>query len=910
MSNTTEEIKTVAIVDEMKQSYLDYAMSVIVSRALPDVRDGLKPVHRRIIYSMYENGYDYNKPFKKSARIVGDVMGKYHPHGDAAIYDTMVRMSQDFAMRVPLIDGQGNFGSMDGDSAAAMRYTEARLEKVTHTLIDDIDKDTVDFSPNYDESTKEPNVLPARYPNLLVNGTGGIAVGMATNIPPHNLGEIIDGCLALIDNPETTGEDLLQIIPGPDFPTGGIILGRRGCRQAALTGRGSVIMRAKCDIEEEKDRESIIVTEIPYQVNKAAMIQKIAELVKEGRIEGISDIRDESDRDGVRVVIEVKKSAQANIILNQLFKFTPLQTSFGVNMLALNGIKPEVMDIRKVLEIFISFREEVIRRRTAYELNKARAKAHNLVGLAIAVDNLDEVVELIKKSPTPLDAKLELMTRDWPAESVRALIELIDEPDRKIINGIYKLSEIQAKAILDLKLHRLTGLEREKIHAELIEIGEAIKEYLSILCSREKLYGILRQELVDIKTEYNTPRRTQIEDLEFEHDIEDLIQREEMVVTVTDTGYIKRVPLSEYRAQKRGGKGRSGMSTKEEDYVTTIFIASTHTPVLFFSNIGQVYKMKVYKLPQGTPQSKGKPFVNLLPLSENETITAVLKLPENDADCENMHIMFATSIGSVRKNKLSDFINVMANGKRAMSLEDKEETLIGVKICNDDQDVLLTCKMGKCIRFPVSDIRVFASRSSMGVRGMKLAKGDKIVNMSILQHIKESPEAREEYLKTSRRLKSGEITEQALSSNLEIINEVKFYEMQSAEEYILTVSEDGYGKRTSSYEYRIAGRGGLGIKNTDLSRGISVVSSFPITEDQQVMLVTDQGKLIRIPVNNISVVGRASRGVILFRTDKGEKVVSAAIIDDEGDKEEEIENTEERVLSSETIEVIEAGDDE
>ena len=714
----TEEIETTDVIksdniaptmisEEMRRSYLDYAMSVIVSRALPDARDGMKPVHRRIIYGMYENGYDCTKPYRKSARIVGDVMGKYHPHGDSSIYEAMVRMAQPFSMRLTLVDGQGNFGSMDGDGAAAMRYTEARLAKVSSCLTDNLDEDTVDFMPNYDESLQEPTVLPARFPNLLVNGGNGIAVGMATNIPPHNLGEVIDACCAYIDNPEISIEELVNIVPGPDFPTGGLILGYGGAKQAYLTGRGSVMMRAKCTIEEiRKDKEAIIVHEVPYQVNKAALVSHIAELVKDKKVEGISDIRDESDRQGVRIVIEIKRDFQADVVLNQLYKFTALQTSFGMNMLAINGGRPMMMNLKDIISTFIEFREEVIRRRTIFRLNKARNRAHVLVGLAIAVENLDEVIELIKTAPTPQDAKDSLVSKAWPAASIEDWVNLIDEPDRKVENGLYRLSDDQAKAILDLKLQRLTGLERDKIHDELVSLGEDIKEFLSILASREKLYGIMRDELVAVKDEYATPRLTKIEDIEYNQDIESLIQREEMVVTVTEAGYIKRVPLNAYKAQKRGGKGKSGMTTKEEDFVTRLFVASTHTPVLFFSNKGIVYKMKVYKLPLGSPTSKGKPFINLLPLVQGETITAIMKLPENEADCESLSIAFATAKGNIRRNSLMDFVNVQSNGKIAMKL-DEGDKLINVALCDDSNDIMLAAKSGKCIRFAVEDLRVF-----------------------------------------------------------------------------------------------------------------------------------------------------------------------------------------------------------
>ncbi len=893
-----QDITPIDISEEMRRSYLDYAMSVIVSRALPDVRDGLKPVHRRIIYSMYENGYDYNRPFRKSARIVGDVLGKYHPHGDSSVYDAMVRMAQPFSMRVPMIDGQGNFGSMDGDSAAAMRYTEARLAKVAHALIEDIDEDTVDFMPNYDESLQEPTVLPARYPNLLVNGTNGIAVGMATNIPPHNLGEIISACCAYIDNPDITIDELINYVPGPDFPTGGLILGQGGAKSAYYTGRGSVMMRAKCTIEEvRKDKEAIIVHEIPYQVNKAALVQRIAELVKEKRLEGISDIRDESDRQGVRVVIEVKRDFQADVILNQLYKYTPLQTSFGMNMLAINGGRPMMMNLKEIIAAFIEFREEVIRRRTIYQLNKARDRAHTLVGLAIAVENIDPVIELIRTAPSPQEAKEALVSRAWPAGDVEPLVILIDEPDRKVENGHYYLSDAQAKAILDLKLQRLTGLERDKIHQELVNLGEEIKECLSILASREKLYGIMRDELFAIKDEYATPRRTKIEDIEYDQDVESLIQREEMVVTVTDAGYIKRVPLNAYKAQKRGGKGKSGMSTKEEDFVSRLFVASTHAPVLFFSSKGLVYKLKVYKLPLGSPTSKGKPFVNLLPLDEGENITTIMRLPENEADCKDMSIVFSTKSGMIRRNSLMDFVNVQSNGKIAMKL-DEDDKLINVRICDENDDIMLATRGGKCIRFPVTDVRVFVGRNSVGVRGIKLADKDEVISMSVLKHSDATAEQRDEYSRISSAIKRMEaengntVTVKATDTGLlNILSAEEFEEMQANEQFILTVTCTGYGKRSSSYEYRVTGRGGSGIANMEMSpRNKEVVSSFPIEDNNQIMMVTDGGKLIRMPVEDIRIAGRKTQGVILFRTAEDEQVVSVTWLDADSKDEEELEN--------------------
>lgn len=887
-SNVTDVLPT-PIEDEMRRSYLDYAMSVIVSRALPDVRDGLKPVHRRILFSMNENGYDFNKPFRKSARIVGDVMGKYHPHGDRSIYEAMVRMAQTFSMRVPLISSQGNFGSMDGDKAAAMRYTEARLAQSAHWLLEDIEKDTVDFRPNYDETCQEPVVLPARFPNLLVNGSGGIAVGMATNIPPHNLGEVVSACIALIDNPELSAEELINYVPGPDFPTGGLILGRGGARSAYLTGRGSVIMRGRCSIEEiKKDKTAIIVTEIPYQVNKAAMIVRIAELVKDKVIEGISDLRDESDRQGVRVVIELKRDAHPEVVLNQLYKYTPLQTSFGMNMLALNNGRPELMNLKQILEAFIQFREEVVRRRTIFELNKARDRAHVLVGLAIAVANLDAVIEMIKTASDPSIAKMRLMETRWEAKDVENLIDLIDEPDRKVENGFYMLSEAQAKAILDLKLQRLTGLERDKIHEEVGELAGLIKGYLAILGSHEKIYAIIREELEAVKAQFPSERLTTIEDAEFEQDMEDLIQREMMVVTVTNTGYIKRVPLSTYRAQHRGGKGRSGMSTREEDQVSQLFVACTHSPLLFFSSRGIVYKIKTYRLPEGSPQSLGKALINLLPLQQGETISTILTLPETEEECENKTVMFATASGNVRRNRLSDFYNVNANGKIAMKLDEGDQ-LIGVSICTDDQDILLAATGGKCVRFPVDDVRIFESRASTGVRGMKLASGDRVISMSVLKHAKADIDKRDAYLKeaVARRRLAGigddMDTVEIESTSGMVLTPEEFEKMASDEEFILTITDRGYGKRSSAYEYRITARGTSGvvnIKTDNDKRKADVVASMPVPDDAHLMLVTDAGKLIRMRVKDIRIAGRSTMGVILFRLDSNEKVVSATCITD------------------------------
>ena len=909
------DITPVTIEEEMKRSYLDYAMSVIVARAIPDVRDGLKPVHRRILYAMKEEGYDWNRPYRKSARIVGDVMGKYHPHGGEAIYDSMVRMAQDFSMRLPLIDGQGNFGSMDGDPPAAMRYTEARLARqASEALLEDIDRDTVDFQPNYDDSAKEPITLPARIPNLLVNGAGGIAVGMATNIPPHNLGEVLDACCAYIDQPEISIDELIEYVQGPDFPTGGLILGRSGIRQAYHTGRGSIVVRARTEIEERpRDRQAIVVTEVPYQVNKARMIERIAELVREKTIEGISDLRDESDRQGLRVVIEVRRDAMADVILNQLYRHTQLQTSFGVNMLALNAGRPELLDLKRVIAAFIEFREEVIRRRTQYELGRARDRAHLLVGLAIAVANIDAVIALIRAAPDPETARNQLMGRRWPASDVESLIALIDEPGRDIDeDGTYELSEAQARAILELRLQRLTGLEREKIAEELQELARKIVEYLEILESRERLMEVLRQELIDMKARYadGDPRRTEIIENEFEHDIEDLIQREDMVVTVSHGGYVKRVPLSTYRAQRRGGKGRSGMATRDEDFVQRVFVCNTHTPVLFFSSRGMVYKLKVYKLPQGTPQSRGKALVNLLPLRDGETITATMPLPEDEESWGEMSVMFATSSGTVRRNRLSDFTRVMANGKIAMKLEEDGEgaQLVSVLTCDEDDDVLLATARGKCIRFSVTDVRVFTSRNSQGVRGIRLAKGDEVISMSILRHMEVGTDERDAYLRYANAKRRAENAlaadgEEAGDEPLESLGEEteseaavelsdeRIAELETSEEFILSIADDGLGKRTSSYEYRVAGRGGQGIGNLELGRGrksrdVEVVKAFPVDDSDHLVLVTDRGKLIRCPVHDIRIAGRATRGVRLFDVAEDERVVSVTRLDDDGESEE------------------------
>ena len=896
------DIKPVSITDEMRQSYLAYAMSVIVSRALPDARDGLKPVHRRILYSMYENGYLPDRKYVKSARIVGDVMGQYHPHGDQSIYDALVRMAQDFAMRLMLVDGQGNFGSVDGDPPAAMRYTESRLAKPAMSLLEDIDKNTVDFNPNYDESKDEPAVLPARFPNLLVNGAGGIAVGMATNIPPHNLGEVIDGCIALIDDPALTIEGLNDIIPGPDFPTGGAILGRSGTRSAYMTGRGSVIMRAKSHIEElRKEREALIFTEIPYQVNKASLVEKIADLVREKRVEGIADLRDESDRDGMRIVVELKRDAVADVVLNQLYRYTPLQTSFGCNMVALNGGRPELLNIKDLIQAFIDFREEVVSRRTKFLLNKARERAHVLCGLAIAVANIDEVIRLIRTSPDPNSAREALMSRDWPAEDIAPLIALVDDPRHRLReDGTYRLSETQARAILDLRLQRLTALGRDEIGDELKRLADEIADYLDILRSRARIMGIVKHELAEVRAEYATPRRTEILDWDSSVEDEDLIQREDMVVTVSHAGYIKRVPLSTYRAQRRGGKGRAGMSMRDEDFVTRLFVANTHTPVLFFSSQGQAYKEKVWRLPLAAPNARGKALVNILPLDQGkERITTIMPLPEDEASWETLDVMFATASGSVRRNKLSDFVQVNRNGKIAMKL-DEGDHIVHVEICTEADDVLLTTGAGQCIRFPVTDVRVFKGRDSTGVRGINLAKGDRIISMTILRHFEASPEERQAYLKRANadRRATGEAIElpadaepegeeAAAAINLE---QDRYISMGAAEQFVLTLSERGFGKRTSSFEYRISGRGGKGIKAMEVNaRNGTLVASFPVETSDQIMLVTDAGKLIRVPVDDIRVVGRASQGVTVFNTDKTEKVVSVEHIEGEGEAEADVE---------------------
>jgi DNA gyrase subunit A len=891
------DIRPVSITDEMKSSYLAYAMSVIVSRALPDVRDGLKPVHRRILHSAQENNFLPDRPYVKSARIVGEVMGKYHPHGDQAIYDALVRMAQPFSMSLPLIDGQGNFGSVDGDRAAAMRYTESRLARSALALIEDIDSDTVDFQPNYDGKEREPTVLPARFPNLLVNGAGGIAVGMATNIPPHNLGEVIDACVALIDRPDMTLPELMEIVPGPDFPTGGSIMGRAGIRQAYETSRGSILIRGVATIETlRKDREAIVFTEIPYQVNKATLIEKIAELVRDKRLEGISDLRDESDREGMRIVIEIKRDAVADVVLNQLYRFTALQSSFGANMIALNGGRPESLTLMDCLKAFIDFREEVVSRRTKFLLNKARDGAHIQVGLAIAVANIDEVIRLIRTSADAAAAREALMGRVWPAHDMAPLVALIADPRHSIDeDGNCRLSEAQARAILELRLQRLTALGRDEIAENLNKLAVEIADYLEILRSRERLFGIVKDEMLAVKTAHAVPRRTQILDVDGDMMDEDLIQREEMVVTVSHAGYIKRVPLSTYRAQRRGGKGRSGMQTREEDFVQRLFVASTHAPVLFFSSLGQVYKEKVWRLPLAAPQARGKALVNMLPLEQGERITSIMALPEDEALWEGLDVMFSTTRGTVRRNKLSDFTQVNRAGKIAMKL-DPGEGIVDVQICQESQDVLLTTAKGQCIRFPVTDVRVFKGRDSMGVRGINLGEGDQVIALSILTHSDATPAERIAFLKM-RRAAADDAVEPEVVEETEEGGEaaaqldVQTYGlMEQAEQIILTISANGYGKRTSSFEYRVTGRGGKGIVAMAVNaRNGDLVASMPVETGDQIMLVTDGGQLIRCPVAGIRVVGRGTQGVIVFNTAESEKVVSVERIgeDENGDGEAE-----------------------
>ena len=887
-----DDIAPVSLVSEMRKSYLDYAMSVIVSRALPDVRDGLKPVHRRILYTAKTGGYEWNRAYRKSANLVGEVMGGYHPHGDGAIYDAMVRMAQPFSLRAMLIDGQGNFGSMDGDPPAAYRYTEARLSKLGSGLLDDIDKNTVDFQPNYDESRQEPQVLPAPYPNLLVNGAGGIAVGMATNIPPHNLKEVINACAAYIDNPGLTIDDLMAHIPGPDFPTGAMILGRRGIHDAYHTGRGSVVIRAKTHIEENrKDRETIVVTELPYQVNKARLVERIVQLAKDKVVEGVASSNDESDRHGMRVVIEVKRDHQADVVLNQLYRHTPLQSSFGCNILAINGGRPEMLNLKQIISAFVDFREEVVTRRMAFELGKARERAHVLVGLAVAVANIDDVINLIRRAVDPAQARAQLMERPWPAEDIRPLIELLDEPGRGVSgSGTYRLSEDQARGILALQLSRLTGLERDKIAKELEELAGKIKEYLEILSNRDMRMRLVREEMLAVAEEFGDERRTSIEEHEADYDIEDLIPREEMVVTVSHGGYVKRVALDTYRAQRRGGKGRSGMSTRDEDFVAQVMVCNTHTPVLFFSSRGMVYKLKVYRLPEGTPQARGKAMVNILPLEPGETITAFLPLPENEDQAEDQFVMFSTASGGVRRNRLSDFVSVKSNGKIAMKLDDGD-SLVNVAICTEHQDVLLAGQRGKSIRFPVTDVRVFAGRDSTGVRGMRLESGDRVISMAILNHVDATAEERDAYVRHANAMRRAE-EEGASGTDVGgggLLSEERLAQLAAAEQFILTLSKDGLGKRTSAYEFRAMGRGNQGVAAIDVSRAggasAQLAASFAVQDGDQLMLVTDGGTLIRTSVDEIRIAGRTTRGVFVFRVAEGEQIVSVARLDDPGSDE-------------------------
>ena len=886
------DISPISIVDEMRSSYLDYAMSVIVARALPDVRDGLKPVHRRILYASQEGGFVPGKPYRKCAKIVGDVMGNYHPHGDSSIYMALARLAQDWAMRVMLMDGQGNFGSMDPDMPASMRYTEARLTKAAMMLLSDIDKDTVDFAPNYDGSREEPTVLPARFPNILVNGAGGIAVGMATNIPPHNLGEVVDACLAMIDRAVDGGdpltiEELMEIVPGPDFPTGAIILGRTGCRNAYAEGRGSIIVRSRYKIEEGRgDKRSIVLTEIPYQTGKNGLVEKIAEAAKDKRVEGISDIRDESNREGVRIVIDLKRDATPEVVLNQLWRHTPAQSSFPANMLAIRGGRPETLNLRDIIEAFVKFREEVITRRSKYELLKARERAHILLGLVIAVTNMDEVVRIIRSSANPAIARASLAAREWPVAEILPYIRLVEAVEAEIEGDTYKLSDLQVRAILELRLHRLTALGRDEIGDELKTLAESITELLAILGDRVKLYAVMREELVEVRQMFATPRRTEIAAAADGIEDEDLIEREEMVVTVTMQGYIKRTTLDTFRAQKRGGKGRSGMATKDEDIVTELFVTSTHTPVLFFSTHGKVYRMKVWKLPEGGPATRGRPMINLLPLADGETISTVLPLPEDEAEWGALHVMFATAKGNVRRNSMDAFTNVPSNGKIAMKFEgeDEDDRLIGVALLDEADDVLLATRAGKAIRFPGDDVREFQSRNSTGVRGVRLAEGDEVMSLSILHKVGASPEEREDYLKFApwKGDKDGSIA----------MTQARYEELAEREQFILTVCANGYGKLSSAYEYRRTGRGGQGITNIDnIARNGPVVASFPAAKGDQLMLVTDQAKLIRMPLSTMRVIGRNSAGVRLFDVGKNEHVVSAARITDSDEDEAEMIET-------------------
>ena len=885
---------SVSITDELKTSYLDYAMSVIVSRAIPDLRDGLKPVHRRILYAMHETGNSHDKPYRKSARPVGDVMGKYHPHGDSAIYDALVRMAQDFSMSLPLLDGQGNFGSMDGDNPAAMRYTEVRMDKPSAFLLADIDKDTVNFQDNYDGKDQEPTVLPARFPNMLVNGAGGIAVGMATNIPPHNLGEVIDATLGLIDNPDLSSEELIQYVPGPDFPTGGIMLGRSGARKAYIDGRGSVIIRAKTRAEEiRKDRYAIVVDEIPYQVNKASMIEKIAEQVREKKIEGIAHVQDESDRNGVRVVVELKRDATAEVVLNQLYRFTPMQTSFGCNMLALNGGRPEQLTLRTFLTNFIDFREEVVARRTAYELRKARERSHVLCGLAVAVSNVDEVVATIRGSADAADAREKLMTRRWPAHDIAEYIQLIDDPTHTMNeDGTYNLSETQARAILDLRLQRLTQIGVKEVTDELQELAGKIREYLEILASRDRIMGIIRSELEEVKEQFAVPRRTEIVEWSGDMEDEDLIEREDMVVTVTSGGYIKRTPLADFRAQRRGGKGLSGMQTKDEDVVTTLFVANTHTQLLFFTTDGMAYKLKTWRLPQGGRTAKGKAIVNILPIPTGVSIAAIMPVDVPEEEWDNLQIIFATSAGDVRRNALSDFTNVRSNGKIAMDLPEGIE-LVNARIAGEDDDVMLFTNSGRAIRFSTTDVRVFKGRKSTGVRGIRLMGEDRVVSMSIIRHFDATSDERAAYLKMRRAIagmvdEEDSSDEEGVSENATISQE-RYAEMSAAENLILTITKGGSGKMSSSHDYPVRGRGGMGVAAMDKTmRGGEIVASFPVEMPDQIMLVTSKGQSIRVPVDGISFRSRSAGGVRVFNTGADETVVSVAWIADQGEEDDDV----------------------
>ena len=888
---------TVSIAEEMKTAYLDYAMSVIVSRAIPDLRDGLKPVHRRILYAMHETGNTADKPYRKSARPVGDVMGKYHPHGDAAIYDALVRMAQDFSMSLPLLDGQGNFGSMDGDSAAAMRYTEVRMDKPSAFMLADIEKDTVDFQDNYDGKDKEPTVLPARFPNMLVNGAGGIAVGMATNIPPHNLGEVIDATLALIDTPDMSTEALMQIVPGPDFPTGAQIMGRGGIRKAYLEGRGSVIIRAKTRIEEiRKDRHAIIVDDIPYQVNKAAMIEKMAELVRDKRLEGISNIADESDRVGVRVVIELKRDATPDVVLNQLYRFTPLQTSFGCNMLALNGGKPEQLTLRDFLTHFITFREEVVARRTAWELRKARERSHILCGLAVAVSNVDEVVATIRASADAAEAREKLMTRRWPAHEIAGYIRLIDDPLHEMnADGTYNLSEAQARAILDLRLQRLTQLGVKEVTDELADLAAKIRDYLEILGSRERIMAIISAELREVKEQFAVPRRTEIIDWAGDLDDEDLIEREDMVVTITSGGYIKRTPLAEFRAQRRGGKGLASMATKEDDVVTTLFVANTHTQLLFFTTDGMVYSLKCWRLPLAGRTSKGKAIVNILPIPQGVSVASLMPVDAPEEEWGNYQVFFATSDGDVRRNALSDFAKVMRNGKRAMELPEGV-TLVDTRMCTEEDDIMLVMAGGRAIRFPVPEVRVFKGRSSTGVRGVRLAGGDKVVSMSVIRHFEAEPWERAAFIRRYRAEHGAEdqIEETEVEADEDeavaegTLSEARYAEMLAAQDLILTVTAKGLGKISSSHDYPVRGRGGQGVTAFDKRMpGGALVASFPVEDEDQIMLATSTGQSIRCPVAGISFRSRSAGGVKVFNTGAEEEVVTVARVADQGDEDSE-----------------------